>query len=106
MAARSAGELTKERGRLVVARLPPGRHPAGEHAGSGTGAAWTVINAHERDPAVYMRGMNEAIEATAAGGFLPRGSTPIGFRSKNSARARHDARTGRKVFIKALGDLP
>jgi threonine dehydrogenase-like Zn-dependent dehydrogenase len=30
-----------------------------------------VINAHERDPAVYLRGMREAVDAVVAGRMKP-----------------------------------
>jgi threonine dehydrogenase-like Zn-dependent dehydrogenase len=30
-----------------------------------------VINAHERDPAIYLRGMREAVEAVASGTLDP-----------------------------------
>jgi len=65
-----AGELTKERGRLVIA----GYHQDGPRQINIQLWNWRgldVINAHERDPAVYMRGIHEAIEATVAGRLSP-----------------------------------
>ncbi len=65
-----AGELTKERGRLVIA----GYHQDGPRQINMQLWNWRgldVINAHERDPAVYMRGIHEAIEATVAGRLSP-----------------------------------
>ncbi|WP_026620948.1 NADPH:quinone reductase (plasmid) [Ensifer sp. WSM1721] len=65
-----AGELTKERGRLVIA----GYHQDGPRQINVQLWNWRgldVINAHERDPAVYMRGIHEAIEATVAGRLSP-----------------------------------
>lgn len=61
-----AGELVKERGRLVVA----GYHQDGPRQVNMQLWNWRgidVINAHERDPHVYTRGMHEAVEAVCAG---------------------------------------
>jgi threonine dehydrogenase-like Zn-dependent dehydrogenase len=57
-----AAELTRERGRLVVA----GYHQDGPRQVNMQLWNWRgldVINAHERDPAVYLRGMRAAVEA-------------------------------------------
>jgi threonine dehydrogenase-like Zn-dependent dehydrogenase len=61
-----AAELTGERGRLVVA----GYHQDGPRQVNMQLWNWRgldVINAHERDPAVYAAGLKAAIEAVAAG---------------------------------------
>jgi threonine dehydrogenase-like Zn-dependent dehydrogenase len=61
-----AAELTAERGRLVIA----GYHQDGPRQINLQLWNWRgldVINAHERDPAVYVRGLREAIEAVATG---------------------------------------
>ncbi len=61
-----AGELTGERGRLVIA----GYHQDGPRQVNLQMWNWRgldVINAHERDPAVYAAGMREAITLAAAG---------------------------------------
>jgi threonine dehydrogenase-like Zn-dependent dehydrogenase len=65
-----AGELTRERGRLVIA----GFHQDGRREVSLSLWNWRgldVVNAHERDPAVYVRGMRDAISAVEAGFIDP-----------------------------------
>jgi threonine dehydrogenase-like Zn-dependent dehydrogenase len=65
-----AGELTAERGRLVVA----GYHQDGLRQINLQLWNWRgidVINAHERDPKMYLRGMSEAVEAVASGRLNP-----------------------------------
>ena len=60
------GEITAERGRLIVA----GYHQDGPRQVNMWLWNWRgidVINAHERDPAVYLAGMREGIAALAAG---------------------------------------
>jgi threonine dehydrogenase-like Zn-dependent dehydrogenase len=54
-----------------------------------------VINAHERDPAVYLDGMRAAVEAVASGALEPR------------SLYTHRAELGRinEIFA-ALGDRP
>ena len=61
-----AAELTCERGRLVIA----GYHQDGPLQINMQLWNWRgldVVNAHERDPAVYARGVREAVEAVRAG---------------------------------------
>ena len=65
-----AGELTRERGRLVVA----GYHQDGPRQVNMQLWNWRgldVINAHERDPLIYVQGMREAVEAVASGRLDP-----------------------------------
>jgi threonine dehydrogenase-like Zn-dependent dehydrogenase len=65
-----AGELTGERGRLIVA----GYHQDGPRQVNMWLWNWRgidVVNAHERDPAVYVQGMREAIDAVASGRLDP-----------------------------------
>lgn len=65
-----AGELTKVRGRLVVA----GYHQDGPRQINMQLWNWRgldVINAHERDPAIYLSGMRSAVEEVAAGRLNP-----------------------------------
>ncbi len=65
-----AGELTRERGRLVVA----GYHQDGPRQVNMQLWNWRgldVINAHERDPQVYLDGMNRAMEAVQDGRLNP-----------------------------------
>jgi NADPH:quinone reductase len=66
-----AGELTKVRGRLVIA----GYHQEGRQVNM---QLWNwrgldVINAHERDPEVYLEGMRLAIDAVRAGPWRQHG---------------------------------
>jgi len=61
-------ELTRVRGRLVVA----GYHQDGPRTVNMQLWNWRgldVINAHERDPAIYRRGMEEGVRLLAAGGL-------------------------------------
>ena len=65
-----AAELTGERGRLVVA----GYHQDGPRQVNMWLWNWRgldVINAHERDPAVYTAGIREAVDAVASGRLDP-----------------------------------
>jgi threonine dehydrogenase-like Zn-dependent dehydrogenase len=65
-----SAELTCERGRMVVA----GYHQDGPRQCNMQLWNWRgldVINAHERDPAVYLRGMREAVEAVVGGRMKP-----------------------------------
>jgi threonine dehydrogenase-like Zn-dependent dehydrogenase len=61
-----AGELVGVGGRLVIA----GYHQDGPRQVNMQGWNWKgidVINAHERDPAVQLRGLREAVEAVSSG---------------------------------------
>ncbi len=65
-----ASELVAERGRLIVA----GYHQDGPRQVNMWLWNWRgidVINAHERDPAVYAGGIREAVEAVASGRLDP-----------------------------------
>ena len=65
-----AGELTGERGRLIVA----GYHQDGPRQVNMWLWNWRgidVINAHERDPKVYAQGVRDAVEAVASGRLDP-----------------------------------
>ncbi|HEX8281463.1 MAG TPA: zinc-binding dehydrogenase [Chthoniobacterales bacterium] len=66
-----SAELTRERGRLVVA----GYHQDGPRQVNMQLWNWRgldVINAHERDPAVYLDGMRAAVRAVESGLLNPR----------------------------------
>jgi threonine dehydrogenase-like Zn-dependent dehydrogenase len=66
-----AGELTRVRGRLVVA----GYHQDGLRQVNMQLWNWRgldIINAHERDEAIYIQGIREAVEALREGRFHPR----------------------------------
>jgi threonine dehydrogenase-like Zn-dependent dehydrogenase len=65
-----SGELTRERGKLIVA----GYHQDGPRQVNMWLWNWRgldVINAHERDPKVYVAGMRDAVEAVASGRLDP-----------------------------------
>jgi len=65
-----AGELIGFGGRLIIA----GYHQDGPRQVNMQGWNWKgidVINAHERDPAVQMQGLRDAVEAVASGRFDP-----------------------------------
>src|SRR5690606_18069636 len=65
-----AGEITRERGTLVIA----GYHQDGPRQVNMQLWNWRgldVVNAHERDPAVYIEGMREAVAAVATGRLNP-----------------------------------
>jgi 2-desacetyl-2-hydroxyethyl bacteriochlorophyllide A dehydrogenase len=67
-----AGELTKERGRLIIA----GFHQDGMRQVNVQLWNWRgldVINAHERDPRMYVQGMREAVDALMSGRINPIG---------------------------------
>ncbi|SFV35504.1 Threonine dehydrogenase [Devosia crocina] len=65
-----AAELTRERGRLIIA----GYHQDGPRQVNMQMWNWRgldVINAHERDPAIYMQGIRDAVEAVREGRLDP-----------------------------------
>lgn len=65
-----AAELTRERGTLVIA----GYHQDGPRQVNMQLWNWRgldVVNAHERDPAIYVEGMRAAVEAVASGVLDP-----------------------------------
>jgi threonine dehydrogenase-like Zn-dependent dehydrogenase len=65
-----AGELTAERGRLVIA----GFHQDGPRQVNMFLWNWRgldVVNAHERDPRAYVAGMRAAVDALASGALDP-----------------------------------
>ena len=65
-----AGELTRVRGRLIIA----GYHQDGARQVNMQLWNWRgldVINAHERDPAIYVEGIRGAVEAVANGSLDP-----------------------------------
>jgi threonine dehydrogenase-like Zn-dependent dehydrogenase len=65
-----AAELARERGRLIIA----GYHQDGPRQVNMQLWNWRgldVVNAHERDPKVYVEGIREAVEAVASGRLDP-----------------------------------
>lgn len=98
-----AGELTKERGRLVIA----GYHQDGPRQVNMQLWNWRgldVINAHERDPAVYVRGMREAVDAVVSGRLSPRRLYTHTFPLEQLDAALDMTRDRPEGFVKALVD--
>ena len=96
-----SAELTRERGKLIVA----GYHQDGPRQVNMWLWNWRgldVINAHERDPRVYLAGMREAVDAVASGRLDPRPlythSFPLG-RLGEALDATRDRPDG---FLKAV----
>jgi threonine dehydrogenase-like Zn-dependent dehydrogenase len=96
-----ASELTGVRARLVIA----GYHQDGARQVNLQQWNWRgldVINAHERDPAMYRRGMQAAVELVARGGFDPEPLWTHRF-PLEEAGAAFEALAGRPAgFMKAL----
>jgi threonine dehydrogenase-like Zn-dependent dehydrogenase len=96
-----AGELTAERGRLVIA----GYHQDGPRQVNLQLWNWRgldVINAHERDPRKYLDGMRAAIAAVADGRLDPAPLYTDAFKLEELPRAfdRMRERSGR--FLKSI----
>jgi threonine dehydrogenase-like Zn-dependent dehydrogenase len=96
-----AGRLTRERGRLVIA----GFHQDGPRQVDMQLWNWRgldVVNAHERDPAVYADGVRAAVRAVAAGELDPSPLYTHEF-ALSDIGAAFDAATDRpEGFLKAL----
>ena len=96
-----AGELTRVRGRLLIA----GYHQDGRRTVDMQLWNWRgldVVNAHERDPAVYVRGMQEAVDAVAAGRLDPRPLYTHRYRLDELGAAMEAMRARPDGFLKAL----
>jgi len=96
-----AAELTKERGRLIVA----GYHQDGPRQVNMWLWNWRgidVINAHERDPKVYVQGIREAVEAVASGRLDPSGLYTHRFTLERLDEALNATRDRPDGFLKAL----
>ncbi|CCF19565.1 Alcohol dehydrogenase GroES domain protein [Pseudorhizobium banfieldiae] len=96
-----AAELTRERGRLVIA----GYHQ--DEARQVNMQLWNwrgldVINAHERDPAEYIRGIREAVDAVAEGRLDPSSLYTHRFRLDQLDQALDMTRERPEGFLKAL----
>jgi len=99
-----AGELTGFGGRLVIA----GYHQDGPRQVSMQMWNWKgidVSNAHERDPAVQMRGVREAIAAVADGSFDPAPLYTHSYPLERLADALDATRDKPEGFVKALVTL-
>lgn len=96
-----AAELTKERGRLVIA----GYHQDGARQVNMQLWNWRgldVINAHERDPGEYIRGIREAVDAVASGRLTPASLYTHHFPLEKLDDALNTTRDRPDGFLKAL----
>ena len=99
-----AAELTCERGRLIIA----GYHQDGPRQVNLQLWNWRgldVINAHERDPAMYVAGLRAAVEAVAGGRLEPFGLFTHRFGLGQLAEALDAMKTRPAKFLKALVTL-
>ena len=96
-----AGEITRERGRLIIA----GYHQDGPRQVNMWLWNWRgldVISAHERDPKIYMRGIREAVDAVASGRLDPRPLYTHRFPLDQLDKALDATRDRPGEFLKAL----
>lgn len=96
-----AAELTRERGRLIVA----GYHQDGPRQVNMWLWNWRgidVINAHERDPKAYIHGIRAAVAAVAAGRLDPGALYTHHYPLEQLDRALNDTRDRPDGFLKAL----
>jgi threonine dehydrogenase-like Zn-dependent dehydrogenase len=96
-----AGELTRERGKLIIA----GYHQDGPRQVNMQLWNWRgldVICAHERDPAIYVRGLREAVEAVASGKLDPAPLYTHAFPLEQLGEALDATRDRPDGFLKAL----
>ncbi|MEX6506182.1 zinc-binding dehydrogenase [Jiella sp. M17.18] len=96
-----AAELTRERGTLVVA----GYHQDGARQVNMQLWNWRgldVINAHERDPAIYIRGIRDAVDAVASGRLDPSALYTHRFPLERLDEALNTTRDRPEGFMKAL----
>ena len=96
-----AGELTGERGRLIIA----GYHQDGPRQVNMWLWNWRgldVINAHERDPAAYMRGIRAAIAAVRSGSIDPRPLLTHSYGLEGLGEALDATRDRPEGFLKAV----
>ncbi len=99
-----SAELTKERGRLVIA----GYHQDGLRSVNLQLWNWRgldVINAHERDPLLYTGGIQAAVEAVAEGQLDPSPLYTHTFPLERLADALNATRDRPDGFLKALVTL-
>jgi len=96
-----AAELTRERGRLVIA----GYHQDGPRQVNMQLWNWRgldVINAHERDPKIYVEGMQAAVDAVASGRLDPTPLYTHRFSLDRISDALNAMKERPKNFMKAL----
>ncbi len=99
-----AGELTRERGRLMVA----GYHQDGPRQVNMWLWNWRgldVINAHERDPKVYLEGIRMAVDAVASGKLDPTPLYTHSYKLDQINTAFETMKTRPDGFLKALVTL-
>ncbi|MBM9593371.1 zinc-binding dehydrogenase [Rhodobacteraceae bacterium MCCB 386] len=94
-----AGEITRERGRLVIAGYHQETRQVNMQLWNWRGL--DVVNAHERDPAIYVDGVRRAVEAVRAGRLdlsaLPMRRYPL----ERLGDALNDTRDRPDGFLKA-----
>ncbi|WP_225889905.1 MDR/zinc-dependent alcohol dehydrogenase-like family protein [Indioceanicola profundi] len=96
-----AAELTRERGRLIVA----GYHQDGPRQVNMWLWNWRgidVINAHERDPKTYIDGIRQAVEAVASGRLDPSSLYTHSYSLDRLDEALNATRDRPDGFLKAL----
>lgn len=96
-----AAEITRERGTLVIA----GYHQDGPRQVNMQLWNWRgldVINAHERDPAVYVQGIREAVEEVRSGRLDPDPLYTHRYDLAELGQALDDTRDRPDGFMKAL----
>jgi threonine dehydrogenase-like Zn-dependent dehydrogenase len=96
-----AAELTRIRGRLIIA----GYHQDGARQVNMQLWNWRgldVINAHERDPAIYVQGIRAAVEAVSSGILDPARLYTHTFSLDQLDQALETMRTRPDGFLKAL----
>lgn len=96
-----AAELTRERGRLIVA----GYHQDGPRQVNMQLWNWRgldVINAHERDPRIYLSGMRAAVDVVAGGELDPAPLYTHRFSLEQLGEALAATRDRPEGFMKAL----
>lgn len=96
-----AGEITGERGRLIIA----GYHQDGPRQINMQMWNWKgldVINAHERDPRIYISGIRTAIDAVAEGRIDPAPLITHRFKLDELNEALRAARERPDGFLKAV----
>jgi threonine dehydrogenase-like Zn-dependent dehydrogenase len=96
-----AAELTRERGRLVIA----GYHQDGSRQVNMQLWNWRgldVTNAHERDPQVYLAGIRAAVEAVASATLDPSSLYTHRFRLDQLGEALETMRRRPDGFLKAV----
>ena len=100
-----AGELVREGGRLIVA----GYHQDGPRQVNMQLWNWRgidVVNAHERDPRTYVRGMEAAVDAVASGRLDPDALYTHRYSLERLDEALDATRDRPPGFIKALVMFP